>query len=304
MEGSFEGEGGARKVEVRGFGACDLSGEKCCWLVLKAGRFWAAAGKEGEAVAAAAVAADVEAEARWVAPRACSVWERVVGFVETVDEAAFETRELGGLRVVAAVRPVAVDLARECPSVLGLESVVDVDETPPELDGLRVGAADSLLTLLMLADAEGAWRAVGVLPRGLAAAAVFSAVVGLARLVVARPFLLGRIPDNGGLLVVGAGAAVDAVEVLVWFVARARALAVVETVVVADRVRGLTCGRRLDDDFPASLEDGGGANLLFSFWFVLPALLVAGLRSDRVRLKPEVDDMVNNKRLARSTWTK
>jgi len=35
--GSLEGEGGARKVEVRGLGPRDLAGEKCCWRVVKAG---------------------------------------------------------------------------------------------------------------------------------------------------------------------------------------------------------------------------------------------------------------------------
>lgn len=33
----MEGDGGARKVDVRGLGARDLGGEKCCWWVVKAG---------------------------------------------------------------------------------------------------------------------------------------------------------------------------------------------------------------------------------------------------------------------------
>lgn len=45
--GSFDGDGGARNVEVRGFGATILSGEKCCCIELKAVLFdragcWAA----------------------------------------------------------------------------------------------------------------------------------------------------------------------------------------------------------------------------------------------------------------------
>lgn len=37
MVGSFEGDGGARKVDVRGLGARFLAGLKCCCSVVKAG---------------------------------------------------------------------------------------------------------------------------------------------------------------------------------------------------------------------------------------------------------------------------
>jgi hypothetical protein len=225
----------------------------------------------------------------------------VVGFVEDATEAAVETRELGGLRVVAAVRPVAVDLALACPAVFDLAVAVDVDETPPELDGRGVGAEDSRLALLMLVDAEGAWRTEGALPKGFAAAAVFSAVVGVGvrRLVGGGPFLLERIPGKGLPPPVIGGVDEVMVDVLVGFVARGRVLADVEAVVVADRVKGLTCGRRLGDALLGSLV--GAEVALFSFWFEVPALMVAGLRKDRVRLRPEVDDIVNKTR--RPAWS-
>jgi hypothetical protein len=37
LDGSFDGDGGTRNVDVGGFGARDLAGEKCCWRVEKAG---------------------------------------------------------------------------------------------------------------------------------------------------------------------------------------------------------------------------------------------------------------------------
>jgi hypothetical protein len=37
--GSFDGEGGARNCDVRGLGARERAGEKCCWRVEKAGRW-------------------------------------------------------------------------------------------------------------------------------------------------------------------------------------------------------------------------------------------------------------------------
>ena len=226
-----------------------------------------------------------------------------MGFVEEATEAAVETRELGGLSVVAAVRPVAVDLARACPAVFDLAVAVDMDEIPPELDGRWVEVEDSLLALLMLAGADGVWRVEGALPKGFAAAAVFSAVVGVGRLVAAGPFLLERTPGNGlPAPDIGGVEVVIVDDALVGFVVRAnRVLAEVEAVVVAERVKGLTCGSRLGDALLGSLAGADGN--LFSFWFVGPALTGAGLRRDRVRLKPEVDDMANNdtKRLVRPT---
>jgi len=188
-----------------------------------------------------------------------------VGFVEDATEAAVETRELGGLRVVAAVRPVAVDLARACPAGFDLAVAVDMDEMPPELDGRWAEVEDSLLTLLMLAGTEGAWRVEGALPRGFAATAAFSAGVGVERRVAAGPFLLERIPGKGlPAPVIGGVEVVIVDDVLVGFVVRAnRVLAEVEAVVVAERVKGLTCGSRLGDALLGSLA--GAEVSLFSF---------------------------------------
>lgn len=116
--GSFEGDGGARKVDVRGFGARFLAGEKCCWRVVKAGLrrtegLGAAGAVEVVVVVVVVVvdrgrgaAAEVEGWRAWRV-RVEEAGGRMLGWEEDVVEVWD-----GGRRMVELVSTVAEDLVR------------------------------------------------------------------------------------------------------------------------------------------------------------------------------------------------
>lgn len=128
MEGNFPGEGGAKKVEVRGLGATLRAGEKCCWLVLKAGLsrgaaaagaragrggdcegdcgFWGEASRRGEP----------REVVRDAAPDRVLVWETFRGAAVVDGACACGLIWAGGRSVVAPVSAVAVDLVLAWPA--------------------------------------------------------------------------------------------------------------------------------------------------------------------------------------------
>lgn len=216
-----------------------------------------------------------------------------VGLLETVDgvgvagglENEGGAIEAGGRSVVAAVRAVAVLLARACPRGRGF-GVVD-EGNPPEEVGRGVLPEGLLLLTAVVVEAccVGTWRIDGARPKGLEGG--FSGFIGLVRRVVfAADVLPEKIPVSG---------LPEAVVVLFTLLAallRAAADADVVPAVVPERVKGLIWGNRLGDALPLSFLVAGASFWLG--WF----LDVAGWRRERARLSPVEEDMT----MGRARW--